>query len=99
MGQAEEKPGVRLREASEEGRAPGLGQQLLTGIITQLVSSSNESLHFSGDPPVRGLTENAQNYGQIRSAQHSAGGRQTGCFDCIVHIWQQNSNNFGRWSE
>ena len=46
----------------------------------------------------RGLTENAQNYGQIRSAQHSAGGRQTGCFDCIVHIWQQNSNNFGRWS-
>ena len=102
LRQAEEKAGC---EAAREARGEtGPGSAALAGHHGHYMLH-NWCLHQMNHctfPVIllcrRGLTENAQNYGQIRSAQHSAGGRQTGCFDCIVHIWQQNSNNFGRWS-
>lgn len=80
----------------ERGKTgPGLGLRLASTDITQLVSSSNESLHFSGESPwLRGLTPEMLGITAKLGPQQSAGGRQTGCFDCIVHIWQQNSNNW-----
>ena len=85
-------------EAARDARGktgPGLGLGLASTNITQLVSSSNESLHFSGESPwLRGLTPEMLGITAKLGPQRSAGGRQTGCFDCIVHIWQQNSNNW-----
>ena len=46
--------GCKRRERRDGPRVSSSGWPSRTLHVTQLVSSSNESLHFSGDPPVRG---------------------------------------------